>query len=94
MTEESRPRPGKRELTYREGWKKRKLEVGENGQVTATEETVVFMEQSLWLRITERLFWRRMPGIPAAALPYTLLALPVASFGLIWWLVSLLAQNG
>jgi hypothetical protein len=93
MDEERRKHPAKRELTYRVGWKKGKFEVGENGRVTASESAVVFMEQALWLRLLELAVWRKAPYVPFNALTYMLIALPVVSFGLTWWLVRMLSKS-
>lgn len=92
MEEQPRKQPRAREITYRVGWKKGKLEVGENNQVTASESAVVFMEKALWLRLLDRYIWRRAPFLPLAAIPYLLIALPLLTFGFVWWMVYMLVR--
>lgn len=92
MDEERPKQPGKRELTYRVGWKKRKLEIGENGRVTASESAVVFMEKKRWQHLLEQYVWREAPIVPLNGLAVMLWALPVVLFALTWWGVYLLSK--
>lgn len=92
MDGERNQRPVKREITYRVGWKKGKLEIGENGRVTGAESGVVFLEKALWLRLLDRYVWKRAPFVPERALPALLWTLPAVSFGFVWWLVFMLSK--
>lgn len=92
MDGERHKHPGKRELTYRVGWKKGKFEVGENGQVSAAASTVAFREKNRWHRLLESGFFCRAPVVPVSGLAVMLYVLPVVLFGLTWWLTYLLSS--
>jgi len=92
MDEERHKAPGKRELTYRVGWRKGRLEIGEDGQVTGSKSAIVFMEQKRWRHMLESYVWRKAPIVPASGLTVMLYALPVVMFGLTWWLVYMLSS--
>jgi hypothetical protein len=90
VEEERRPKPGNREITYRVGWKKGKLEVAD-GKVKSAE-SYVFLEKALWLRLLDRFVWRPLPLLPERALLPVLWALPLVAFGTTWWLVYMLSR--
>lgn len=92
MEDSERKPSGKREITYRVGWKTGRLEIGENGKVTGAESAVVFMERKLWLRILDKLVWRSLPQLSSTAIAVMLWTLPAIGFGLTWWLVFLLSR--
>ncbi|GAA3400778.1 hypothetical protein ACFFNY_15645 [Paenibacillus hodogayensis] len=91
MDKESQKLAAKRELTYRVGWKKGTMQVGENGQVTGSASALVFMERKKYERLLDGWIWREAPCLPVRALVVVLYVLPVALFGLVWWLVYMLS---
>jgi hypothetical protein len=89
---ENKKQPAKREYTYQVGWKKGKLEIGENGRVTGAESSILFMEKKLWLHMLDRFVWRKTPAMPNVCLTVAVALLPAMIFVLTWALAFLLSR--
>jgi hypothetical protein len=82
--------PGKREITYRVGWKKGKI--APSGKAPVRSETVEAEAGTVerWMR---RWAWRPVPFIPDNILPIALWTLPAVSFAVTVWLAYMLADG-
>jgi hypothetical protein len=82
----------KREITYQIGWKKGRMEIGDNGKVTGGRTDVLFNFAG-WIHIMARTAWRAAPQLSENALSGLLWAVPPVAFLLIWLLVYLLGYS-
>lgn len=87
--------PVKRELTYRDGWRKGKVGAGKYGQSAESAHAGmdILLPAGMPRKLLERYIWRKIPFVPVGGLTVLLCALPAISFVMTWWLVHLLSNN-
>lgn len=88
--QEGDKKPHKREITYQIGWKKGRMEIGENGKVTGGHADVVFFNTAAWMRFMARTAWKSIPPLSDNMMSTLLWVVPPVAFLLTWLLVYML----
>jgi hypothetical protein len=82
--EDKKDKPIKREITYQNGWSRGKI----NPSGSARTSRNIRAE-----RFTERIVWRRLPGISGRGVTVLLWAAPILSFAITYTLVFALMNS-